>query len=52
SFNDLLASAVSGAANHGATVSAVTSLANGWKAAGLISGRDHGAIVSCVAKSK
>ena len=52
SFNDLLATAVSGAANHGAKVSAVSSLANAWKSAGLISGRDHGAIVSCVARSK
>ena len=52
SFNDLLAAAVSGAQNHGARVSAVSALANGWKSAGLISGRDHGAIVSCVAKSK
>jgi hypothetical protein len=51
-FNDLMATAVSGAANHGARVSAVTGLSNGWKSAGLISGRDHGAIVSCVAKAK
>lgn len=51
-FNDLMATAVSGAANHGARVSAVSNLSNGWKSAGLISGRDHGAIVSCVAKSK
>lgn len=49
-FNDLLA-AVSGA-NHGQRVSAVSALSNGWKSAGLISGRDHGAIVSCVARSK
>jgi hypothetical protein len=51
-FNDLMATAVSGAANHGALVSAVSNLSNGWKSTGLISGRDHGAIVSCVAKSK
>ncbi len=49
-FNDLIASIV--AANHGAKVSAVSQLSNGWKSAGLISGRDHGAIVSCIAKSK
>lgn len=52
SFNDLLASVVQGAANHGAHVSLVSALSNGWKGLGLISGRDHGAIVSCVAKSK
>ncbi len=51
-LNDLLASAAAGAANHGARGSAVTQLSNGWKSAGLISGRDHGAITSCVARSK
>jgi hypothetical protein len=51
-FNDLLASAAAGAANHGALVGAVTQLSHGWKSAGLISGRDHGAITSCVARSK
>ena len=50
SFNDLIGSAIAGAANHGAKVSAVSALANGWKSSGLISGRDHGAIVSCAAK--
>lgn len=51
-FNDLLATAAAGAANHGKLVSAVTQLSNGWKNAGLISGRDHGAITSCTARSK
>jgi hypothetical protein len=51
-FNDLLAVAVSGGATHGQHVSAVTALSNAWKSAGLISGRDHGAIVSCVARAK
>jgi hypothetical protein len=51
-FNDLLGAAVAGASNHGAKVSAVSALSNGWKSAGLISGRDHGAIVSCTARSK
>lgn len=51
-FNDLLGAAAAGAANHGARVSAVTQLSNAWKSAGLISGRDHGAITSCVARSK
>lgn len=50
-FNDLIAAALGGG-NHGANVSAVSKLSNGWKSAGLISGRDHGAIVSCTAKSK
>lgn len=51
-FNDLLATAAAGATNHGELVSAVTQLANAWKSAGLISGRDHGAITSCVARAK
>lgn len=49
-FNDLIAAI--GGANHGAKVSTVSALSNSWKSAGLISGRDHGAIVSCTAKSK
>ena len=49
-FNDLIAAI--GGANHGAKVSGVSQLSNGWKSAGLISGRDHGAIVSCTARSK
>ncbi len=50
-FNDLLgaAQAASGG-NHGKWVSAVTALSNGWKSAGLITGQEHGKIVSCVAK--
>jgi hypothetical protein len=51
-FNDLLATAAAGATSHGQLVNAVSHLSNGWKDAGLISGRDHGAIVSCVARSK
>ncbi len=51
-FNDLLAAGVNGAATHGQRVSVVTALSNGWKNAGLISGRDHGAIVSCTARAK
>jgi len=35
-FKDLIASI--GGANHGAKVSAVSQLSNGWKSAGLISG--------------
>ncbi len=50
-MNDLLGAAAGSAQNHGAYVSAVTKLANGWKEAGLISGRDHGKITSCAARS-
>lgn len=50
-FNDLIGQAYAAAAgNHGAWVSAVSALSNGWKSAGLISGQEHGKIVSCVAK--
>jgi len=50
-FNDLIGQAQAAAAgNHGAWVSAVSALSNGWKSAGLISGQEHGKIVSCVAK--
>lgn len=51
-FNDLLAAAAASATTHGQLVNAVAHLSEGWKDAGLISGRDHGAIVSCVARSK
>jgi hypothetical protein len=51
-LNDLIAAAKASAANHGAFVSAVSSLADGWKKAGWISGREQGAIVSCAARSK
>lgn len=50
--NDLIAAAYASAANHGAFVKAVTDLSNGWKAAGKISGREHGEIVSCAARTK
>jgi hypothetical protein len=52
-FNDLIGAAYAAAnGNHGAFVSAVTKLADGWKKAGLISGREQGAITSCAARSK
>ena len=41
-FNDLVAQAAAQASNHGEFVSAVTDLGNGWKRAGLISGRVEG----------
>lgn len=50
--NDLIAAAYSSAANHGKFVTAVQSLADGWKKSGRITGKEHGAIVSCAARSK
>lgn len=50
--NDLIASAYSSAANHGAFVSAVANLADSWKKAGQITGKQQGAIVSCAARTK
>ncbi len=50
-FNDLIAQAKADAANHGDFVSAVTQMADQWKKDGLISGRDKGAITSCVART-
>lgn len=51
-FNDLIGAAQTAASNHGAFVRSVADLANAWKKDGLISGREHGAIVSCAARSK
>ena len=50
-MNDLIGAAANGAKNHGAYVSTVTKLADGWKKAGLISGKDQGKITSCAARS-
>lgn len=50
--NDLIAAAYASAGNHGMFVRAVTDLSNGWKKAGQITGREHGAIVSCAARTK
>lgn len=51
-FADHLGAARDEARNHGQFVSAVTGISNEWKKAGLISGRDHGKITSCAARSK
>ena len=51
SFNDLIGQAAADARNHGKFVSAVKRLSNGWKKAGLISGKEHGKIVSCAARA-
>ena len=50
-MNDLIGAAAVGAKNHGAYVSKVSKLANEWKKAGLISGKDKGKITSCAARS-
>jgi hypothetical protein len=39
------------ATNHGDYVSCVTDLVNGWKAAGLVTGREQGEIVRCAARA-
>ena len=50
--NDVIAAAYAAAANHGAFVNAVSKITDSWKKAGLITGRQQGAIVSCAAKTK
>ena len=50
--NDIIAAALSSSSNHGKFVSAVSDVADAWKKAGLITGRDQGAIVSCAARMK
>lgn len=50
--NDLIAAARASARNHGQFVNAVSALATEWLRAGLITGRERGAIVSCAARSK
>ncbi|MBL7775986.1 MAG: hypothetical protein JNK89_08290 [Saprospiraceae bacterium] len=50
-MSDLIADCAASAGNHGQFVSCVTQLANGWKQAGLITGAQKGAIVSCAAQS-
>ena len=50
-FNDMIGAAAVGAKNHGAFVSKVSNLANEWKKAGLISGKEKGKITSCAARS-
>ena len=50
-FSDDIAEAAAGAVNHGRFVSSVTRLMNAAKGAGLISGAQKGAVVSCAARS-
>ena len=49
--SELIAECASQASNHGDFVSCVSHLANDLKKAGLISGKEMGAIVSCAAQS-
>lgn len=51
-FNDLIQQAATDARNHGMFVSAVGHLSEGWRSAGLISGRDHGQITRAAARSR
>lgn len=50
-INDLLTQCAENPSNHGAYVSCVGHLTNGWEKDGLISGKEKGAIQSCAAKS-
>jgi hypothetical protein len=50
--NDLIASAYAANPNHGKFVSAVETIADGWKKSGRITGAQQGAIVSCAARMK
>jgi len=52
SMSDQIAACAANAKNHGAFVSCVASLTNGWKAQGLITGKEKDAIQSCAAKAK
>jgi hypothetical protein len=49
SMNDAIAACAAAAGNHGDFVSCVAALTNAWKAAGLITGAQKGAIMSCAA---
>ena len=48
---DRIAECAEGARNHGAFVSCVAHLSNGWKRAGLISGGEKGSIQQCAAQA-
>jgi hypothetical protein len=49
-FTDDIMQCEAMAANHGQFVSCVSDFTNAWKASGLITGRQKGAITSCAAK--
>lgn len=50
-FNELIGACAAGPGTHGAFVTCVTQLANGWKATGVISGGQKGQITSCAARA-
>lgn len=50
-MSDLIAACRASAINHGAFVSCVAHLASSWRDAGLITGAERGAIVSCAARA-
>lgn len=50
-MGDRVGACANDAKNHGQYVSCVAHLATAWRDAGLITGRDHGAIVSAAGKS-
>jgi hypothetical protein len=50
-MSDLIAQCAASATNHGKFVSCVASLTNGWKKAGLITGKEHGSIQRCAARA-
>jgi hypothetical protein len=49
--SDLISKIAAGAGNHGGFVSGVAQLTNDWVAAGIISGRQKGAVQSAAARS-
>jgi len=51
SMNDLIGACAGEEENHGSLVSCVAHLTNAWKKAGLITGKEKGAIQSCAARS-
>ena len=51
-FNDLIGVCADNAQNHGKFVSCVSHLTNGWRASGLISGREKGRIGSAAAQAR
>jgi hypothetical protein len=51
SMNDLIEECAGEEENHGSFVSCVARLTNAWKKAGLITGKEKGAMQSCAARS-
>ena len=51
-FGDLIAQCLAGASNHGGFVSCVAHLADAWKGAGPITGREGSRIARCAAQSR